>query len=41
MLAQQGRRDEAVAHLKEALRLKPGYEQARKQLRDLGVTTLE
>ena len=25
MLAQQGRRDEAVAHLKEALRLRPGY----------------
>jgi hypothetical protein len=38
MLAQFGRRDEAVAHLREALRLKPGYEEARKQLRELGVT---
>jgi len=27
-----------VAHLREALRLKPGYEEARKQLRELGVT---
>jgi len=41
MLAQQGRRDEAVAHLKEALRLRPGCEQARKQLRELGVTMVE
>ena len=41
MLAQQGQRDEAVAHLKEALRLRPGYEQARQQLRELGVTIVE
>lgn len=41
MLAQQGRRDEAVAHLKEALRLRPGYEQAKQQLRELGVTMAE
>lgn len=32
-----GRREEAVQHLKEALRLKPDYENARQQLRELGV----
>ena len=41
MLAQQGRREEAVAHLKEALRLRPGYEQAKEGLRELGVTAVE
>jgi hypothetical protein len=41
MLAKQGRRDEAVVHLKEALRLRPEYEQARKQLRELGLTMVE
>jgi tetratricopeptide (TPR) repeat protein len=40
-LAQRGRPDEAVAHLKEALRLRPGYEQAKEQLRELGVPMFE
>jgi hypothetical protein len=32
-----GHRDEAVTHLVEALRLKPDYEYAKQQLRELGV----
>jgi tetratricopeptide (TPR) repeat protein len=36
LLAQLGRRDEAVAHLTEALRLKPDYPDAKQQLRELG-----
>jgi hypothetical protein len=31
-----GHREEAVAHLAEALRLKPDYEYAKQQLRELG-----
>ena len=31
-----GRRDEAEAHLKRALEIRPDYEPARKALRDLG-----
>src|SRR5439155_19604191 len=37
LLRQMGRRDEAIAHRAEALRLKPDYEQAKQQLRELGV----
>ena len=36
-----GQRDEAVAHLREALRLNPEYEEVRKQLRELGVTAAQ
>jgi hypothetical protein len=32
-----GRREEAIAHLGEALRLKPDYEYAKQQLRELGM----
>jgi len=38
ILVQRGQRAEGVAHLREALRLRPGYQEARKQLRKLGVT---
>ena len=41
LIAVRTTRDEAVAHLREALRLKPGYEQASKQLRELGVTVTQ
>jgi tetratricopeptide (TPR) repeat protein len=34
-LALQGKRDEAMAHLKEALRLKPDYPEAQRQLESL------
>jgi tetratricopeptide (TPR) repeat protein len=37
LLARMGHREEAVAHLTEALRLKPDYESAKQQLRELGV----
>jgi len=37
LLARMGHREEAVAHLTEALRLEPDYEQAKQQLRELGV----
>jgi tetratricopeptide (TPR) repeat protein len=37
LLRQMGRRDEAIAHLAEALRLKPDYEYAKQQLRELGM----
>jgi tetratricopeptide (TPR) repeat protein len=33
--ALQGKRDEAIAHLKEALRLKPDYPEAKQQLETL------
>ena len=36
-LAEEGRRDEAVAHSSEALRLKADHEQARRELERLGV----
>jgi hypothetical protein len=32
-----GRREEAISHLAEALRLRPDYEYAKQQLRELGV----
>jgi tetratricopeptide (TPR) repeat protein len=37
LLGRMGRRQEAGAHLTEALRLKPNYENAKQQLRKLGV----
>ena len=37
LLLQLGRRDEAVAHLSEALRLKPDDAEVKAQLRQLGV----
>jgi len=37
LLARMGHRQEAVAHLAEPLRLKPDYEYAKQQLRELGV----
>jgi Flp pilus assembly protein TadD len=37
LLVQLGRREEAVSHLTEAVRLKPDYAQAKEQLRALGV----
>ena len=36
MLLRLGRRDEAVAHLREALRLKPDDAEVKAQLRQLG-----
>jgi tetratricopeptide (TPR) repeat protein len=37
LLEHVGRREEAVEHLTEALQLKPDYEHAKQQLRELGV----
>ena len=38
LLGRMGHREEAVVHLAEALRLKPDYEYAKEQLRELGAT---
>jgi tetratricopeptide (TPR) repeat protein len=40
-LLQFGRRDEATAHLTEALRIKPDYSEAKRQLEMLGVAKSE
>ncbi len=40
-LLQLGRRDEATAHLTEALRIKPGYSEAKRELEMLGVAKSE
>jgi tetratricopeptide (TPR) repeat protein len=37
LLGRMGHREEAIEHLAEALRLKPDYEYAKQQLRELGV----
>jgi Flp pilus assembly protein TadD len=41
VLARSGRRDEAVAHLTRALRLRPGYAEAKRELQALGVPAPE
>jgi tetratricopeptide (TPR) repeat protein len=41
LLGHMGHREEAVAHLTEALRIEPGYNDAKQQLRKLGVPVPE
>jgi len=40
-LARLGRRDEAIAHLSAALRLKPDYAEVKDELRELGMAPSE